>query len=85
MITVVQNPLVAAPSLSAAIAKIRRTPLSRLLIGYRVLSVRRSLGAELRLQRLIAGGNQGEALPLGALRAKVNCDPLVGQQIDFLA
>lgn len=87
----------AAPSLFRALRKIAHTPRPRLEVGYRIVprhdvyahealrtEVRglRPLGNALYLDRLLAGGNVGDALPLANRRIEALQDPTLGMQLD---
>ncbi len=90
----------AAPSLFRALRKIAHTPRPRLEVGYRPVPYRdvyahealrtevrglRPLGNALYLDRLLAAGNVGDALPLANRRIEAMQDPTIGAQLDVWA
>lgn len=84
----------AAPNLAYALRKISYTPTARLAVAYRLLRRDlheceradihglRPLGNALYLERLLAGGIVGEALPIANQVICAAQDPLLGQCID---
>jgi hypothetical protein len=94
MLPAIYSTTAAAPLLHAALYKISRTPRARLAVGYRIIdahSVPRSeirglrpLGNALYLDRLLAGGIVGEALPLANQRIAVEQYLPAGSAIDVV-
>lgn len=81
-------PLSAGPLLSAGLAKIARSPIGRLAVGYHIVARcgcarrlshacgPRPLGAALYGDRLVAGGTVGETLPISIDRT-LDTRPLI--------
>jgi hypothetical protein len=100
MLPAIYSTTAAAPLLHAALRKVALTPRARLAVGYRIaeaelrrdtnsvprVQVRglRPLGNALYLDRLLAGGIVGEALPLANQRIFVEQYLPRGQAIDVV-
>jgi hypothetical protein len=94
MLPAIYSTTAAAPLLHAWLYKISRTPRARLAVGYRIVDANsvprteirglRPLGNALYLDRLLAGGIVGEAVPLANQRIAVEQYLPAGQAIDVV-